>query len=105
MLEDKFILLNIKVTFVDIMCEVNPEHKKNVHVDNGVKVLYLRHMKSLYGYKESKLLWSDLYSKTLKSHGFMVNPYDRCIENIIIKVKQFTISWYVEENKVSHIYE
>ena len=39
MLEDKFILLKIEVEFVDIMCEVNPEHKKNVRVENGVKVL------------------------------------------------------------------
>ena len=28
--EDKFILLNIEGDFVDIMCEVNPKHKKNV---------------------------------------------------------------------------
>ena len=26
--EDKFILLNVEGEFVDIMCEVNPKHKK-----------------------------------------------------------------------------
>ena len=30
--EDKFILFNIEGEFVDIMCEVNSEHKKNVRV-------------------------------------------------------------------------
>ena len=30
--EDKYILLNIEGEFVDIMCEFNPKHNKNVHV-------------------------------------------------------------------------
>ena len=47
--EDKVVLLNIEGEFVDITCEVNPEHKKNVRVENGIKVLYLRLMKALYG--------------------------------------------------------
>ena len=42
--EDKFILLNIEGGFVDIMCEVNPKHKKIVRVENGVKVIYLQLM-------------------------------------------------------------
>ena len=49
MLEDKFILVNIEGGFVDIMCEVNPKHKKHVCVSNGVKLIYLRLLKSLYG--------------------------------------------------------
>ena len=39
--ENKFIWLNIGGKIVDIMCEVNHEHKKNVRVENIVKVLYL----------------------------------------------------------------
>ena len=66
MLEDKFILLKIEGKYVDIMCELNPKHKKNVRVDNGVNILYLCLLKYLYGCMESALLWYDLYSKTLK---------------------------------------
>ena len=47
--EDKFILLNIEVEFMDIICEVNPNHKKDVRVENGVKVIYLPILKDLYG--------------------------------------------------------
>ena len=54
---------------------------------------------------ESALIFYDLYSKSLKSHGFMVNPYYRYIANSTIKSKQCTISWYVDDNKVSHIDE
>ena len=69
------------------MCKVNPEHKKNVRVENGVKLLYLNLLKELYGCMDSALLWYDIYSKTLKPQGFLINPYDRCIENTNIKYK------------------
>ena len=67
--EYKFILLKIEGEFVDIMCEVNPKHKKNVRLENGVKVLYLRILKALYGCMEYALLWYDIYSKTLNHRG------------------------------------
>ena len=54
---------------------------------------------------ESSLLWYYLYSNTLKSHRFAVNIYDMCIENSTINGKQCIISWYVDNNKVSHIDE
>ena len=77
--EDKFILLKIEGEFVDIMCEVKPKHRENLCVYNGVKVLYLRLLRALYGYMESALLWYDIYSNTLKSHGLFINPCDRFI--------------------------
>ena len=67
MTEDKFIILKIGGEFVDIMCKMNPEHKKNVCVKNGVKVLYISLLKALYGCMEYALLCYDLYSMTLKS--------------------------------------
>ena len=35
--KDKIILFRLRDEFVDIMLEVNPEHKKNVIYDNGQK--------------------------------------------------------------------
>ena len=102
---DNFILLNIECEFVDIMCKMKPEHKNNLSVDNGVNVLYLQLLKYLYLCMDSELLYYDLYSNTLKSHGFAFNPYDVCIANSTINGKQCTISWYVDDNKVLHIDE
>ena len=68
---------------MDIMCEVNPEHKKTLSVENGVKVLYLRLLKALYVCMESALICYHLYSKTIKPQGFLINPYARytaCLE-------------------------
>jgi hypothetical protein len=39
----------------------------------------------------------------LKSIGFEINPYDPCIANKIIKEKQLTIVWHVDDFKVSHV--
>ena len=63
--EDKCILLKIKGEFVDIICKVKPKHKKNVRVENELRVIYLKLMKALYVCMESALMWYDLYSKTL----------------------------------------
>ena len=79
-----------------------PQTQKNLLVENGVKILYLRLLKDLYGCMESVILCYDLYSKTLKPQGFLINAYDRFISNITIQDKQCTISWYVEGKKVSH---
>ena len=59
--EYKSVFLNIEGEFVDIRYEVNPKHKKNVRVENGVKVLYLQLLKALYGCMEYAILCYDLY--------------------------------------------
>ena len=82
--DDKFILLNSEGKCLDIMCEVNARHKRYLHAENGLKLLYLRLTKALYGCMEYALLWYDLYSKTLEPQGFLINPYDRCVANITI---------------------
>lgn len=99
----KFVLLKLEGKFVSIMCEINPEHRKYVTIENGVEVLYLRILKALYGMIESAPLWYELYVSVLKDMGFKLNPYDMCEENKNINDKQCTIAWYVDNNKASHV--
>jgi ATP-dependent Clp protease adapter protein ClpS len=33
----------------------------------------------------------------------MVNPYDRCVANKVIKEKQCTIIWHMDDLKLSHM--
>jgi len=35
--------------------------------------------------------------------GFTLNPYDPCIANKLVNGKQCTVSWHVNDNKISHI--
>ena len=65
--------------------------------------MYLRVLRALYECLESALIWYDLYSSTLAKHGFELNPYDRCVCNKLIKGKQCTIVFYVDDNKISHL--
>ena len=59
-------------------------------------------LQAIYGCIESALRWYELYAETLEKEGFMISPYDRCVANKVINIKQCTIVWYVEDNKVLH---
>ena len=98
------ILLRIRDEFVNIMCEVDPDHKPCVQYENEKKVLYMKFTRAIYGCIESDLLWYNFYVKTLKYLGFSINTYDRCVINKMIDGKQCTIAWYVDDNKMLHIY-
>ena len=91
--EGKLVLMRLVGNFVDIMCDVNPEHKKIVRYERGVKVLYVRVLRAIYGCLESALLWYNLYSSTLVNLGFELNPYDLCVANKIIDDSQCTIAF------------
>ena len=90
---------------MDIVCQVNPEHTKKLLIKNGVKVLYLKLMKTLYGCMNYAILWYELRTKTLNYLGFIINLRDRCIENSVIYDKQCKIDWYFNDRKVLHIEE
>ena len=84
------------------MCWVNPEYENTIIMENGIKVLYIRVLRSIYGCIEAVMLWYDLYTKKLKELGFELNSYDMCVANKIINGQQCTICWHVDDNKVSH---
>ena len=98
------VLLKLRGNFVDIMCDVNSEHIKNVIYDNGKKVLYLQVLRAIYSCVDSALLWYELFAKTLVNHVLNINPHDCCVANKSIHGKQDTITFYVDENKICHKY-
>ena len=53
----------------------------------------------------SNIIRYELYMKSLKSQGFMVNSYNRYKAKITIDDRQCKIAFYVDDNKVSHIDE
>ena len=99
---DDFVIMKFTGESVDILCKMNPSHKRHVVLEGGVKVLYVRLVKALYGCVKSALLWYELFSGTLQKMGFTLNPYDSCIANSTIDGKQCTIAWYVDDTKISH---
>jgi len=49
------------------------------------------------------LLFWKLLSNTLQEWGFKIYEYDQCVANKIIKGKQCTIIWQVDDLKISHV--
>ena len=76
-----YVLMKFTGDSVRLLCEVNPTHRPFVVIENGVEVLYVRLIKALYGCVQSALLWYELFSSTLESMGFQLNPYDQCVAN------------------------
>jgi hypothetical protein len=86
-----FVLMKFTGASVRLLCEVNPSHRAFVVFENGVEVLYVRLIKALYGCVQSALLWYELFSSTLETMGFTLNPYDQCVANCDIDGSQCTI--------------
>ena len=100
---DDFTVLKLTGEMVDIFCEMNSNYKQYVTIENSKKVLYLKLLKARYGCIRSAMLWYNLFVSVLKDDGFTVNPYDLCIANKMVNGKQLTISWYVDDLKMSHM--
>ena len=101
--EGKLLLLQLSGEFVNIMCQINPEHTKNViHGKNGKKTLYMKVVGALYGCIEAALAWYKLFKETLETDGFILNPHDKCIANKMINSEQCTIAWHVDDCLATH---
>jgi hypothetical protein len=100
---DDYVIMKFTGDSVDILCKMNPRHLHFVTTENGVKVLYVRLVKAIYGCVKSALLWYDLFHGHLQQLGFELNPYDPCVANCVLKGKQCTIAWYVDDTKISHV--
>ena len=96
------VLMKLKGKFVDYMCKANNKYKAYITYEKGVKVLYLKLLRALYGCIESALLWYELFASKLSKMGFTINPYDKCVANKMINGRQCTIVWYVDDAKISH---
>ena len=55
------------------MCQVNPEHAKNIHYEGNQKSLYLKVIRAMYGCIESALQWYNFLKGKLEGLGFILN--------------------------------
>ena len=51
----------------------------------------------------SALLFYEKMLSDLNSIGLVINPYDPCVSNMMVNGKQITITWRVDDLKISHI--
>ena len=87
-----------------LMVKVASEiYSKYVSVDSkGELVLYVCLLNALYGIMKLALLYYKHFVCDITVIGFKLNPYDPCVANKIVHGKQLTITWHVDDLKVSH---
>ena len=95
----------LKGKLVELMALVETKlYRQYVRYDNkkGEAMLYVRMSKALYGMLKSALWFYKKLKVDLEAYGFTINPYDPCIANAMIRGKQMTVMWHVDDLKVSH---
>jgi hypothetical protein len=98
-------IMRLRGKLAELMVKVAPEiYTKYVIINSkGETVLYVRLLNALYGLMKAALLYYQRFVTDLKSIGFEINPYDPCVANKIVKGKQLTVVFHVDDLKVSHV--
>jgi hypothetical protein len=94
----------LKGKLAELMVQVDPllYRKYVITSSKGEPMLYVRLSKALYGLLQSALLFYKKFVGDLKAYGFEVNPYDPCVANKMVNGSQMTVTWHVDDGKVSH---
>ena len=100
-----FTVLKFTGECVESLCKTEPNYSKFVTIERDKKVIYVELKKTLCMCVLSALLWYEVFSFTLQEIGFELNSNDACLTNKEIDGKKCTITWYVDDLKVSYVKE
>ena len=97
-------IMLLKGKLAELMVQVDPKlYRKYITTSKkGEAMLYVRLSKALYGLLQSALLFYKKLRSELENYGFEVKPYDPCVANKIVNGTQMTVTWHVDDLKVSH---
>ncbi len=105
--EDKkdWVIIRIHGVVVDWLTKIAPEvYTQYVSVDRKEgKTLLVECMNAIYRTMIAGLLYYCKFAESLERKKFIKNPYDPCVGIKIIKGKQCTICFHVDDCKISHV--
>jgi hypothetical protein len=98
------VVMRIRGHMVDVLVKVAPKvHGPYVSTDKqGRSQLLVECLNAIYGTMVASLLYYWKFTRSLKNQGYTMNPYDSCVWNKMIKKKQITICFHVDNCKVSN---
>jgi hypothetical protein len=96
-------IMRIRGPLAEILCEMDPQYADYAVQHSNGPVLYVHLIKALYGMLVSAMLFYKKLKNDLLEYGFEINPYDPGVANQIADGSQLTVSWHVDDLKVSHI--
>ena len=95
--------VKIQGKMAEIFINLDPEYYAPFKcTENGKVTIYMLLNKALYGTLRAAILFWENLTDTLTAMGFKVNDYDVCVANKIINGSQCTITWHVDDLKISH---
>ena len=102
--EEHRVIIRIRGPLVDILVRIAPGVYGSYVSTNksGQKVLLVQCLNAVYGTMVAALLYYKKFVKSLTKQGYKINPYDGCVANKVIKGKQITICFHVDDCKISH---
>jgi hypothetical protein len=96
-------IMKIRGPLVRILCELDKTYVEYIVSEKGNEVLYVHVHRAIYGMMISSLLFYKKLSGDLIKYGFEINPYDPCVANKMVNNHQLTVSWHIDDLKVSHM--
>ena len=92
----------LRETLSEMIVTADPAlYRPFVSYETGKPVLYVRLQKALYVCLKSALFFYKKLVGDLEAYGFEINPYDLCVANNMIRGKQLTVCWHVDDLKIS----
>ena len=103
---DPGVYMCIDGAMADLLIEIDHDmYYPHMVKEKGKPVIYVELLKALCGTpRAAHLLWEPL-SGIPQEWGFSINPYDLCVANKEIDGQQCTITWHVDDLKISHVGE
>ena len=97
--------VTMKITglLVDYMIEIDPSYRDYIVMENGKRVIYVVILRAIYGMLEASLLFYKKIRGDLEKVGFVFNPYDPCVANKMVRGKQHTVRFHVDDLMASHV--
>jgi hypothetical protein len=102
---DEEVYMCIRGLLAELMVQTSPGiyWKYITASSDNTPILYLKLQKALYGCLRSALLFYLKLVEDLESDGFKINSYDPYVANKVVNNKQFTITWHMDDLKLSDV--
>ncbi len=102
---DDLVVMVLRGELAELMAAVAPEiyRKYITYGKDGKAILYVTLQKALYGTLKAALLFYRKLVSELKGRGFKINEYDPCVATKMVNDEQMTITWHVDDLKISHM--
>jgi hypothetical protein len=101
--EEHSVVIHIRGPLVDILMSTAPDGYGPYVSTNkaGQKVLLVQCLNAVYKAMVAALLYYKKFMKSLTKQGYKINLYDGCVANKVVKGKQVTICFHIDDCKIS----